>query len=174
MRKEARVGSVVIGPGYRGGRPGTCPARCNRYPCGHDPEDPADPQALHGREEARGAPAGDARVVPDHPLTRDEFAALSAEPPEWLAELRRTGPHPRPVVAQKLGVTISGLARAGVDDALTTDEIHALLEEMPAWLVTERANLAEVREEEQRVKDRDAGRALLRAERERAEAADQS
>ncbi|GAA0962880.1 DUF5997 family protein [Frigoribacterium faeni] len=108
------------------------------------------------------------------PLTRDEFAALSAEPPEWLAELRRTGPHPRPVVAQKLGVTISGLARAGVDDALTTDEIHALLEEMPAWLVTERANLAEVREEEQRVKDRDAGRALLRAERERAEAADQS
>jgi hypothetical protein len=108
------------------------------------------------------------------PLTRDEFAELTANTPEWLAELRRTGPHPRPVVAQKLGVTISGLARAGVDDALTTDEIHDLLKEMPAWLVTERANLAEVRDEEQRVKDRDAGRALLRAERERAEGADQA
>jgi hypothetical protein len=108
------------------------------------------------------------------PLTRDEFAELTANPPEWLAELRRTGPHPRPVVAQKLGVTISGLARAGVDDALTTDEIHDLLKEMPAWLVTERANLAEVRDEEQRVKDRDAGRALLRAERERAEGDDQA
>jgi hypothetical protein len=108
------------------------------------------------------------------PLTRDEFAELTANPPEWLAELRRTGPHPRPVVAQKLGVTISGLARAGVDDALTTDEIHDLLKEMPAWLVTERANLAEVRDEEQRVKDRDAGRALLRAERERAEGGDQA
>jgi hypothetical protein len=103
------------------------------------------------------------------PVTRDEFAALTADPPEWLAELRRTGPHPRPVVAQKLGVTISGLARGGVEEALTTDEIHALLEEMPAWLVTERANMAEVREEEQRVKDRDAGRAALRAEREEAE-----
>jgi hypothetical protein len=108
------------------------------------------------------------------PLTREEFAELTANPPEWLAELRRTGPHPRPVVAQKLGVTISGLARAGVDDALTTDEIHDLLKEMPAWLVTERANLAEVRDEEQRVKDRDAGRALLRAERERAEGGDQA
>ncbi|MDY0891941.1 DUF5997 family protein [Frigoribacterium sp. CFBP9030] len=108
------------------------------------------------------------------PVTREEFAELTANPPEWLAELRRTGPHPRPVVAQKLGVTISGLARAGVDDALTTDEIHDLLKEMPAWLVTERANLAEVREEEQRVKDRDAGRALLRAERERAEGTDQA
>ncbi|ROS59205.1 hypothetical protein EDF38_2048 [Frigoribacterium sp. PhB160] len=101
------------------------------------------------------------------PITRDEFAALQSDPPEWLAELRRTGPHPRPVVAQKLGVTISGLARAGVDDALTTAEIQALLEQKPEWLVVERANMAEVRDEEQRVKDRDAGRAALRAERER-------
>ena len=107
------------------------------------------------------------------PVTREEFAELTANPPEWLAELRRTGPHPRPVVAQKLGVTISGLARAGVDDALTTDQIHALLEEMPQWLVTERANLAEVRDEELRVKERDAGRAVLRAEREAAEKAEQ-
>src|ERR671921_53909 len=43
-------------------------------------------------------------------ITREEFAELQANPPEWLAELRRNGPHPRPVVAQKLNVSISGLA----------------------------------------------------------------
>ncbi|WP_345375901.1 DUF5997 family protein [Frondihabitans cladoniiphilus] len=96
------------------------------------------------------------------PLTRDEFAALTAEPPEWLQELRRTGPHPRPEVARKLGVTISGLARAGVDDALTSDQIQALLEEMPAWLSTERYNLALVRDEEIRVKQQNAEKAARR------------
>lgn len=77
--------------------------------------------------------------------------------------MRRTGPHPRPEVARKLGVTISGLARGGVEDALTTDEIHALLEEMPEWLSQERFNLAAVRDEELRVKQRDADRAAKRA-----------
>ena len=88
----------------------------------------------------------------DSPVTRDAFAQLQATPPEWLAELRRTGPHPRPVVAQKLGVSISGLARAGVTEALTTAEIKALLQEMPQWLVTERATQAAVRAEALRAK----------------------
>ena len=46
-------------------------------------------------------------------VSRDELNALQADPPEWLRELRRNGPHPRPVVAAKLGVSISGLARGG-------------------------------------------------------------
>lgn len=96
-------------------------------------------------------------------ITREQFAELSENPPEWLQELRRTGPHPRPEVARKLGVTISGLARGGVEDALTSDEITALLEEMPRWLSQERYNLAEVRDEEIRVKERNAERAAKRA-----------
>ncbi|MDJ0112372.1 DUF5997 family protein, partial [Rhodococcus erythropolis] len=67
-------------------------------------------------------------------VTRDELTALQTDPPEWLLELRRTGPHPRPVIAAKLGVSIAGLARGGVEEALTTDQIAALLEEKPDWL----------------------------------------
>ncbi len=47
-------------------------------------------------------------------VSRDELNALQADPPEWLRELRRNGPHPRPVVAARLGVSISGLARGGI------------------------------------------------------------
>jgi hypothetical protein len=106
------------------------------------------------------------------PVTREAFAELSTNPPEWLSELRRTGPHPRPVVAQKLGISTSGLARAGVDDVMTTEQIHALLDEMPDWLRTERGIHADVREEELRVKERNAGREVLRKEREAREAAE--
>ena len=95
-------------------------------------------------------------------VTRAEFLELQANPPEWLAELRRTGPHPRPVVAQKLGISISGLVRADAEDALTTAEIKSLLETMPAWLVEERARQAAVREEAQRVKFDKAAKAELR------------
>ena len=45
------------------------------------------------------------------PVTREAFAELSTNPPEWLSELRRTGPHPRPVVAQKLGSALFAEAR---------------------------------------------------------------
>jgi hypothetical protein len=86
-------------------------------------------------------------------VSRDELNALQADPPEWLTALRRNGPHPRPVVAQKLNVSISGLARGGVEEALTTAEITALLQAPPQWLVTERATHAAVRAENQRVKD---------------------
>lgn len=92
-------------------------------------------------------------------VSRGELNALQADPPEWLVELRREGPHPRPVVAAKLGVSIAGLARGGVTDALTTEQIDALKEELPAWLRRERATQAEVRKEAARVKERNAERA---------------
>jgi hypothetical protein len=98
-------------------------------------------------------------------ISRSEFLELQANPPEWLAELRRVGPHPRPVVAQKLGVSTSGLARAGVEDALTTADIKSLLEQKPAWLVEERARQAAVRDDAQRVKFDKAAKEELRAKK---------
>ena len=91
-------------------------------------------------------------------VSRDELTALQADPPEWLRDLRRNGPHPRPVVAARLGVSISGLARGGITDPLTTEQINALKAEMPAWLERERATQAEVRKELARLKEKNAGR----------------
>ena len=100
------------------------------------------------------------------PISRNDFLELQANPPEWLSELRRTGPHPRPVVAQKLGVSTSGLSRAGFeDDALTTAEIKALLEKKPAWLVEERARQAAVRDDAERVRHEKAAKEQLREAR---------
>jgi hypothetical protein len=81
----------------------------------------------------------------DGVVSRDELNALQADPPEWLRDLRRDGPHPRPVVAAKLGVSISGLARAGITEALTTAEIEAIKAENPDWLEHERGIQADVR-----------------------------
>ena len=92
-------------------------------------------------------------------VTRAELNALQADPPQWLLDLRRDGPHPRPVVAQKLGVSIAGLARGGVTEALTTEQIEALKQEQPEWLAKERATQAEVRKEAARIKKRNAERA---------------
>jgi len=75
-------------------------------------------------------------------ITRGELAALEANPPEWLGDLRRNGPHPRPVVAGRLGISISGLARGGVTEALTTAQIDALRANPPAWLIAERERAA--------------------------------
>ncbi|KQV07114.1 DUF5997 family protein [Leifsonia sp. Root112D2] len=97
-------------------------------------------------------------------ISRAEVTELNANPPEWLAELRKNGPHPRPVVAGKLGVSIAGLARGDADEPLTTAEITALLQKPPAWLVRERATQAEVRAEQIRVKERDAARRARAAE----------
>ncbi|WP_405607992.1 DUF5997 family protein [Streptomyces sp. NBC_01511] len=91
-------------------------------------------------------------------VSRAELNALQADPPQWLLELRRDGPHPRPVVAAKLGVSIAGLARGGVTDALTTERIDAIKEELPAWLRRERATQAEVRKEAARIKEKNAER----------------
>ncbi|MFF7154316.1 DUF5997 family protein [Streptomyces sp. NPDC008139] len=92
-------------------------------------------------------------------VSRTELNALQADPPEWLVELRHKGPHPRPVVASKLGVSIAGLARGGVTEALTTEEIEALKQDQPQWLVEERAVQAEVRKEAVRIKEKNAERA---------------
>jgi hypothetical protein len=92
-------------------------------------------------------------------VSRSELSALQADPPEWLQELRRNGPHPRPVVASKLGISISGLARGGITEALTTEQIEALKTESPEWLQQERATQAAVRKEAVRIKERNAQRA---------------
>ncbi|MGB3441891.1 MAG: DUF5997 family protein [Actinophytocola sp.] len=78
-------------------------------------------------------------------VSRDELNAMQADPPDWLRDLRRDGPHPKQVIAAKLRVSISGLARAGVTDALTTEQIDALKVANPEWLQQERATQAEVR-----------------------------
>ncbi|WP_202121019.1 DUF5997 family protein [Streptomyces sp. BA2] len=89
-------------------------------------------------------------------VSRTELNALQTEPPEWLQELRRNGPHPRPVVASKLGVSIAGLARGGVTEALTTEQIEAIKTDNPEWLQKERATQAEVRKEAVRIKEKNA------------------
>ncbi|MCX5535320.1 DUF5997 family protein [Streptomyces sp. NBC_00006] len=99
-------------------------------------------------------------------VSRAELTALQAEPPQWLVDLRANGPHPRPVVAQKLGVSISGLARGGVTEALTTEQIEAIKTENPEWLQAERATQADVRKENVRVKKLHAEQAEQRAQRE--------
>ncbi|MEV4681210.1 DUF5997 family protein [Streptomyces kurssanovii] len=92
-------------------------------------------------------------------VSRSELNALQADPPQWLLDLRRDGPHPRPVVAAKLGVSIAGLARGGVTEALTTEQIDELKRELPDWLRQERATQAEVRKEAARIKEKNAARA---------------
>ncbi|MFI9751467.1 DUF5997 family protein [Streptomyces collinus] len=91
-------------------------------------------------------------------VSRAELNELQANPPQWLQELRRNGPHPRPVVAAKLGVSIAGLARAGVTEPLTTEQIEALKQEGPGWLERERTTQAEVRKEAERIKKKNAER----------------
>lgn len=86
-------------------------------------------------------------------VTRAELTALQADPPAWLLDLRRDGPHPRPVVASKLGVSIAGLARGGVTEALTTEQIDALKQDDPEWLRQERSVQADVRKEAARIKE---------------------
>jgi len=85
-------------------------------------------------------------------LSRDELNALQTDPPSWLVELRRNGPHPKQVVAAKLRVSTSGLARGGITGPLTTAEIEALKAEKPEWLEREQAVQAEVRNEALRLK----------------------
>ena len=89
-------------------------------------------------------------------VSRDELNALQTDPPAWLQDLRRTGPHPRPVIAARLGISISGLARGGITEALTTEQIEELRAENPDWLEREREIQAEVRREEARLKEEKA------------------
>ncbi|MCZ0982379.1 DUF5997 family protein [Streptomyces diastatochromogenes] len=102
------------------------------------------------------------RRVPGGVVSRAELTELQANPPAWLQELRENGPHPRPVVANKLGVSIAGLARGGITEPLTTEQIEAIKQELPEWLKKERATQSEVRKETVRIKERDAERARRR------------
>ncbi|MBA3022012.1 MAG: hypothetical protein KJ738_06025 [Actinobacteria bacterium] len=86
------------------------------------------------------------------PITRDELDALRADPPEWLAELRRNGPFPKEVIAQKLGVSRSGLARGGITEGLTADQVGELMANPPYWLQHERDVYREVVAEKARLK----------------------
>lgn len=104
----------------------------------------------------------------DSEVSRSELAALTASPPAWLVELRANGPHPRQVVAGKLGISIAGLTRGGVTEPLTTAEIQQLLVDRPQWLVHERATQANVRQEKVRLKER-AAEIAKHAEKEHAE-----
>ena len=88
----------------------------------------------------------------DNAITRDELAALQDEPPQWPKDLRKNGPHPKNLVAAKLGISISGLTRADVGNALTTEQIAQLLEEKPEWLVAERESYQSVLREQRRIK----------------------
>lgn len=94
----------------------------------------------------------------ENAISREDFQVLQDTPPEWLAELRRNGPHPREVIAQKLNVSIGGLNRSNITEALTTAQITALLQAPPAWLVEERAVHAQARAEAKLAKEREAAR----------------
>lgn len=85
-------------------------------------------------------------------ITRGELAALQENPPQWLRNLRKNGPHPKNLVAAKLGISIAGLARGGVGDALTTEQIDQLLQEKPEWLIAERESYQNVLAEQRRLK----------------------
>ncbi|MDI1461322.1 DUF5997 family protein [Catellatospora sp. KI3] len=89
-------------------------------------------------------------------ISREELDELQRNPPQWLSDLRRDGPHPRNVVAARLRVSNSGLARAGVTEALTTAQITALAADPPEWLVLEREKHAEALREQRRLESRRA------------------
>lgn len=85
------------------------------------------------------------------PITRAELDALRADPPQWLVDLRKKGPFPREVMAQKLGVSRSGLARGGITEALDAEQIGVLLADPPDWLIRERESLRNVLAERARL-----------------------
>jgi hypothetical protein len=89
-------------------------------------------------------------------VSREEFDELQRNPPQWLVDLRRNGPHPRNVVAARLRVSNSGLARGGITEPLTTAQIAALVADPPPWLTRERETHAEVRREQRRLQERRA------------------
>jgi hypothetical protein len=84
-------------------------------------------------------------------VSREELDELQRNPPQWLADLRRDGPHPRSVVAARLRVSNSGLARGGITEPLTTGQIAALIADPPEWLSRERETYATVQREERRL-----------------------
>lgn len=70
----------------------------------------------------------------DGAVSHAQLRELQENPPQWLVDLRRNGPHPRPEVARKLGISITALKNNDMDKPLTTEEIKALLADQPEWL----------------------------------------
>ncbi len=89
------------------------------------------------------------------PVSRDELNALQADPPSWLANLRREGPHPARS-SPPGSASPSQAWPAHITDPLTTAEIENLKAERPDWLEREQAVHAEVRKEELRLKQQRA------------------
>ncbi len=87
-------------------------------------------------------------------VSREELDELQRNPPQWLVDLRRDGPHPRHVVAARLRVSNSGLTRGGITDPLTTAQIAALVADPPPWLIRERETHAETQRELRRLQER--------------------
>jgi hypothetical protein len=108
----------------------------------------------------------------DGMVSREELDEMQHNPPQWLADLRRDGPHPRNVVAARLRVSNSGLARGGITDPLTTEQIAALAADPPEWLTRERETHAENKREERRLQAlREEAAAAPPAERPKAQPA---
>ncbi|WP_347307401.1 DUF5997 family protein [Corynebacterium sp. SA-MJD20WY100] len=78
-------------------------------------------------------------------VTHAQLRELQDNPPQWLVTLRQEGPHPRPIVAQKLGISVNAMKKNDMDRPLTTAEIKALLDEAPEWLTVARKQHAEQR-----------------------------
>ena len=89
-------------------------------------------------------------------ISREDLEAMRENPPQWLVELRRTGPFPRDIVAHELGVSNAGLSRAGVSDSMTADDIAALTADPPEWLIKERQNLLDVQKDNERIEAKKA------------------
>ncbi|GAA1394981.1 DUF5997 family protein [Luteococcus peritonei] len=85
-------------------------------------------------------------------FTREEVDELRENPPAWLVELRKNGPFPRDVIAAKLGISNSGLARGGITEPLDTDQVGELLASPPEWLEHERSVHRKVVAENERLK----------------------
>ena len=81
----------------------------------------------------------------DGAVTHAQLRELQENPPQWLVDLRRNGPHPRPEVARKLGISITALKNNDMDKPLTSAEIKELLSNQPAWLSEARRIHAESR-----------------------------
>ncbi|WP_026208015.1 DUF5997 family protein [Catelliglobosispora koreensis] len=92
----------------------------------------------------------------DSLISREELDELQRNPPPWLVDLRKNGPHPRHVVAARLRVSNSGLARGGITEPLTTEQIAGLNADPPPWLIRERETHAEVLREQRRIEERRA------------------
>ena len=90
-------------------------------------------------------------------FTREEVDELRENPPAWLVELRRNGPFPRDVIASKLGISNSGLARGGITEPLDADQVGELLADPPAWLEHERTVHRRVVAENERLKAERSG-----------------